>query len=173
MSFCEALFPYLVLSLLWNQEEVYRPIISRHFQSFFSSAANSPSSPSPSSSFSSPQSSLRLSLTPPPPSVSTTIMLNTVMFLRTIDRPNLRKRLASYMYGQEYNRRGIYAFYCLCTVLCGTTTFGWILTSSMLPWQHNDAPPTLHPSSTSKYGTEQNGTKRLHIRCCVCLYWLP
>ena len=53
------------------------------------------------------------------------------------------------------------------TVLCGTTTFGWISTSSTLPWQHNDAPPTLHPSSTSKYGTERNGNNS-DISYIVC-----
>ncbi len=85
VELCEEVFPYLIHDILSLNNEEFRQILSHNVQLFFTAVASvissRPSTPSPSTQAHSSH------VTPVNPD-SVRTMLNMIMYLRTVDRPN-------------------------------------------------------------------------------------
>lgn len=87
-EFCEEVFPLLVYSLLSGQTADWRDLISQQLRLFFETANSAPRPSTPSLSHQAPPTSPMASIT----SDSIRTVLNTIMYLRTVDRPRQKSK---------------------------------------------------------------------------------
>jgi hypothetical protein len=80
VEFCEEVFPLLVYNLLSNQTVDWRDLVSRQLRLFFEVVNSAPRPSTPSFSHQAPPTSTITS-----DSIRT--ILNTIMYLRTVNRP--------------------------------------------------------------------------------------